>query len=42
MALVTFICPNMVVGPPVQGRSTCSPIGLAYLASSLRHDGHEV
>jgi radical SAM superfamily enzyme YgiQ (UPF0313 family) len=32
----------MVVIRLVQARSTCPPIGLAYLASSLRHSGHEV
>jgi radical SAM superfamily enzyme YgiQ (UPF0313 family) len=42
MSFVTLIRPPMVVVRLVQSRSTCPPIGLAYLASSLREEGHSV
>lgn len=42
MARVTLVRPSMVVVRLVQARSTCPPIGVAYLAGSLRAAGHQV
>lgn len=42
MSHVTLIRPSMVVLRLVQSRSTCPPIGIAYLAGMLRASGHEV
>lgn len=42
MAFVTLVRPPMVVVRLIQSRSTCPPIGVAYLASSLQKAGHKV
>lgn len=42
MSHVTLIRPSMVVLRLVQSRSTCPPLGVAYLAGALRTAGHQV
>lgn len=42
MSLITLVRPAMTVLRLVQSRSTCPPIGVAYLASSLQRAGHTV
>ena len=42
MSNVTLIRPPMILLRLVQSRSTCPPIGPAYLASRLRKIGHDV
>lgn len=42
MSHVTLVRPPMIVVRLVQSRSTCPPIGLAYLAATLRAAGHGV
>ena len=42
MAHVTLVRPSMVVVRLVQARSTCPPIGVAYLAAMLKRAGHVV
>ncbi|MBI2501043.1 MAG: cobalamin B12-binding domain-containing protein [Deltaproteobacteria bacterium] len=42
MSHVTLIRPAMVVVRLIQSRSTCPPIGVVYLAASLKKAGHQV
>lgn len=42
MAFVTLVRPPIVVAKWSHTTPTCPPIGLAYLAGTLRHAGHEV
>lgn len=42
MSFFTLIRPSMVVLRLVQSRSTCPPLGVAYLAGSLKAAGHQV